>query len=578
MTLHHFREIWLLDFEFAAAEGDLPSPRCMVATELFTGRTFRLWESDLTRLDRAPFDVGAGTLVVAYYASAEIACFRALGWPVPENVLDLYTEFRQMTNGLALPCGRGLIGALTYFGQASIAAVEKDAMRELAMRGGPYTHEERTALLDYCSSDVDSLVRLLPRMEPHLDLPRALLRGRFMVVAADIERTGIPIDVEALSLLRSNWSRIKEELVNRLDHGIGLFDGLTFREERFAAWLEQQGVPWPRHPSGRLALDDNTFKEMSRLFAVVRPVKDLRHVLSKMRLEDLSVGSDGRNRTLLSAFASKTSRCQPSNSRYIFGAASWLRGLVKPPAGWGLAYIDWSQQEWGVMAALSRDRAMMQAYRSGDPYLTFAKQAGAVPSDGTKTTHKEKRSVFKATALAVQYGMGLESLALRIDRTRAHANELLELHKNTYADFWRYSDRVIDAAMLLGHVDTVFGWRLHVVPDTNPRTLRNFPGQANGGEMLRIACVLASERGVSICATIHDAVLIQAPVDDLDDATRAMQEAMAEASAIVLDGFTLSSDVKKILHPERFVDEDRGREMWALVWDIVFHLTGVRLS
>ena len=49
-------------------------------------------------------------------------------------------------------------------------------MRQLALRGGPWTSEESAALLDYCQTDVDSLKRLLPKMLPSIDLPRALLR------------------------------------------------------------------------------------------------------------------------------------------------------------------------------------------------------------------------------------------------------------------------------------------------------------------------------------------------------------------------------------------------------------------
>src|SRR4029078_4664047 len=84
-------------------------------------------------------------------------------------------------------------------------------------------------------------------------------------------------------------------------------------------------------------------------------------------------------RTLLSAFRARTSRNQPSNTKFIFGPSVWLRGLIKPPPGYGIAYIDWQQQEFGIAAALSRDPRMMEAYRSGDPYLAFAKQAGAAP-------------------------------------------------------------------------------------------------------------------------------------------------------------------------------------------------------
>ena len=83
-------------------------------------------------------------------------------------------------------------------------------------------------------------------------------------------------------------------------------------------------------------------------------------------------------------FSSKTGRNQPSNSKFVFGLSAWLRGLIKPSPGYGLAYIDWSQQEFGIAAALSGDHRMQEAYLSGDPYLTFAKQAGAAQADATK--------------------------------------------------------------------------------------------------------------------------------------------------------------------------------------------------
>ena len=107
------------------------------------------------------------------------------------------------------------------------------------------------------------------------------------------------------------------------------------------------------------------------------PLRELRSSLSELRLNDLAVGADGRNRTILSAFRSQTGRNQPSNTKFIFGPSVWLRGLIKPPPGHAIAHIDWRTQEFGIAAALSGDAAMQAAYQSGDIYLAFAKQAGA---------------------------------------------------------------------------------------------------------------------------------------------------------------------------------------------------------
>jgi DNA polymerase I-like protein with 3'-5' exonuclease and polymerase domains len=224
-------------------------------------------------------------------------------------------------------------------------------------------------------------------------------------------------------------------------------------------------------------------------------LRELRAALSQMRKIDLAVGQDGRNRTMLSAFQASTSRNQPSTTKFIFGPGVWLRGLIKPPRGYGIAYIDWAQQEFGIAAALSGDRLMIAAYRSSDPYLEFAKQAGAAPADATKATHKAVRDQFKSTVLAVQYGMGADSLAQRINQPPIRARELLQMHRETYRGFWAWSDQTLTHAMLTGGLHTAFGWRVHVPEVANVRSLRNFPMQANGAEMLRLACCRATESG-----------------------------------------------------------------------------------
>jgi hypothetical protein len=355
----------------------------------------------------------------------------------------------------------------------------------MVLRGGPWSDAERAAVLDYCAGDVAALERLLPAMLPYIDLPRALLRGRYMKAAAAMEHNGTPIDTATLALLRARWTDIQDELIKQIDANYAVFDSRTFKAERWERCLVNHGIPWLRLESGRLDLGDDAFRQMSRAHPIVSPMRELRSALSELRLNDLAVGLDGRNRTLLAAFSARTGRNLPSNSRFIFGPPVWLRSLIKPPPGHGVAYIDWSQQEFGIAAALSGDRAMQAAYLSGDPYLAFAKQAGAVPDGGSKQTHCPTRELFKQCVLGVQYGMEAQSLAERIGQAPAVARDLLRAHRETYRTFWRWSDTALNHAMLHGSLHTVFGWTVHVGEEPNPRSLRNFPMQANGAEMLR---------------------------------------------------------------------------------------------
>ena len=97
----------------------------------------------------------------------------------------------------------------------------------------------------------------------------------------------------------------------------------------------------------------------------------------------------------------------------------------------------------------------------------------------------------------------------------------------------------------------------------------NFPMQANGAEMLRLACCLATEAGIEVCAPIHDAVLIEAPAERIDDDVSRLQTLMASASSTVLGGvLALGSDAKIVRWPDRYSD-GRGRLMWETVTRLV---------
>lgn len=164
-VLQPFVELWAVDFEFHQPDGERPDPICLVARELRTRRTVRMWQDELRAASGPPYPVGGSSLFIAFNSVAELNCHLSLSWELPLRVLDLYVEFRWLGCGYEKPFGGwGILGALHHFGVDHLDVEEKKSMRALAMRGGPWTVEERTALLAYCETDVDALEQLLPRM------------------------------------------------------------------------------------------------------------------------------------------------------------------------------------------------------------------------------------------------------------------------------------------------------------------------------------------------------------------------------------------------------------------------------
>ncbi|MBT5928281.1 MAG: DNA polymerase I [Verrucomicrobia bacterium] len=569
MNLKAFKEIWVIDFEYQSLPGENPNPYCMVGLEVITGKFTRMDSTELRSTKVPPFEVTPENLVVAYYAPAEFSCFLELGWPCPANTLDLCAEFKWLKSGVQDGLRRDLVAALKHFGLDAVTPDAKDEWRELAIRGGPFTSVEMEGLMDYCAEDVQATAKLLKQMSPKVDLNRALLRGSYCWSVALMERSGVPVDTETLMLLKGQWSALQSGLIVATDKW-GVYDGNTFKRDRFETFLKTHKLEWPRLDSGHLCLKEETFRQQAKAYPdLISPLYELRTTLGKLKLNSLAVGKDGRNRVMLSPFQSKTGRNQPSNSKFIFGPATWIRGLIKPDEGRAIAYIDWSQQELGIAARLSGDESMMEAYRSGDPYITFARMAGAVPEDGTKQSHPVERSRYKQCMLAVQYGMGAGSLSLTAGLALLDAKVLLQAHRDAFSDYWKWSELIERQGFGNGELRSTFGWRVLVDVDSRAASVKNFPVQANGAEMLRLAIMKMHTVGIQVIAPVHDAVMIEGASSEIETHTMKAQECMRWASQQILPGFPLDSDAMIVNYPNRYMDEDRGTVMWNKVMEIV---------
>src|SRR5262249_2819783 len=355
-----------------------------------------------------------------------------------------------------------------------------------------------------------------------------------------------------------------------IDCSYDVYEGRTFKEDRFAAALTKLGIKsWPLTETRQLCTDDDTFADMSKSYPALGPLRDLKYALGQMRLNDLAVGHDGRNRTLLSPFWTRTSRNMPSNKSFIFGPAVWLRGLIKPPPGYAIDYIDWSAQEFGIAAVLSNDPNMLAAYLSGDPYFYFAGLAGAIPA-GTPITKETKkhyeavREQYKVVCLGVQYGQTEYGIALKLGISAGAARALLAAHRAVFPVFWRWIDDTVGRAMLTNRIQSTFGWTAHLTAGSNPPPLINRQKQNQGARMKRLCACMATEAGIEVVCPVHDAFLIMAPVDRIEHDVARMRGFMSEASAIVLNGFRLRAGSSTIKYPDRYADS-RGTRMWSTV-------------
>ena len=169
--------------------------------------------------------------------------------------------------------------------------------------------------------------------------------------------------------------------------------------------------------------------------------------------------------------------------------------------------------------------------------------------------------------LGVQYGMSAHGMAMRAGLMVAEARELLQLHHETYRDFWTWAERNVNQALLGLPLTTPFGWRIALGHDAaaNGRSLLNWPMQSGGSDMMRLACTRVVEQGIRLCAPVHDALLIEAPLERLDEHVSETREAMIWASSMVLGGPACKVDADIYRYPDRYMDAKRGAVMWNKV-------------
>jgi hypothetical protein len=579
-----YAHVILEDFEFISKPGERPDVVCGAFFDLSTGQTVLRWRDELDA-NGLPYDPQrADTLVVSFVFNAEGACHLALGQPLPKNVLDLSVEFKCQVNGKGIPRkNQGLIGALQYFGLNTITQKRKDAIRDRIMQGRPFTPEFLKEMGDYCIGDAVEQAPLLLKLLPNIDLPLALHRGEAVAALARSEHDGVPVDMDVFTQLadKQTWRDIRDSMVPLVDvHGIYVRDknGWHFNLVNFEQWIISEGINWPRKEgTGKLDMRRKTFESMAKAYPQIEPLRQLRYIRDKLRTIQLSVGRDGRNRTVLWPFSSKTSRTQPKAKHWIFSPSVWLRFLIKPEPGRALAYIDYSSMEFLAAAALSDGHCgpsnpMLDLYRSGDPYLNFGKIIGYIPPDATRKTPGVEviRDRLKVLCLGVQYGMQTSTLATRLGVSETEAHEMLLHHRGLFSQYWAWSEDWLHHSLNSGTMRTVFGWECATgIVEFNERSIRNWPIQSTCADLFRLAYVWGTRYGLTLIAPVHDAVLLESSEDRIEADVALMQEIMRRASRVILNPTAngtveLRTDAKIIRHPGRYTDS-RGTELWETV-------------
>jgi hypothetical protein len=589
----NFSSIAVCDFEYEVADGELPNVLCMVAhildERLRHTRTVRLWRCEFGTAP--PFDIGSDTLFVAYSAWAEMTCFKVLNWQFPVHIFDQHTAYLAATN-ILLPHNRDevkskarkrLTDACRTYGLDGWKGIDKEDIAKAIGDGtwrGRYSPQD---IVNYCEEDVRMEVQLLRSqlralldtrgrvLLPNADVDRVLWWSNYSAkVVALIQARGMPIDVKLWNLVQENKAAVIAELLRQFDPSYNTEDPIfspdgKWSYARFECWLASIGVTaWPRLARGELDLDGDAFRLMSHIPGV-EGLHALRKSLRVITGTKLPIGRDGHNRPALFPFGTATGR--NAHAKSLFNAHAGLRSfMIFPPGRIGL-YLDWRTQEIAIAAALSGDLGLQAAYRSGDVYHVLARDSGLTndpESQHWKNANPDMRQRMKALQLGINYMMGVPSLAKGLNRHPLIASDLIERHRRAYPRFWQWRNSQVQTAMLERRIESVFGWPLRLTTSPNKRTLCNFPMQANGAEMLRLAACRLCEIGIVPRMLVHDGILLE--VETKEQIAGAM-DAMRWAGIEVCDGLEVGVDIDQMLEGGARYRDKRAvaRKLWATI-------------
>jgi hypothetical protein len=527
-------------------------------------------------------------LFVAYSAWAELTCFLVLGWEFPKHIFDLHTAYLAASNILRpydpdevykRPRKR-LPDACRAYGIEGWENIDKESISE-DIGKGHWRKYGQEVVSSYCEEDVKMAAELLRRQLrggpglPPASVEHVLHWSNYSGNSiARIQARGMLIDVERWNLVQENKPAVIGELLRRFDPSYGSEEPIYTPEgewsyARFERYLIRSGVPfWPRLPSGQLDVDGDAFRMMSFIPGIERlhALRDSLNVIAKAKLP---IGHDGRNRPSLFPFCTLTGR--NAHRRSLFNAHASMRSFMVAPEDRMLVYLDWKAQEIGILAARSGDRGLMQAYRDGDVYHAFAHAAGLTNDPDQKhwkDINQAQRQRMKSLMLAVNYGMGVPSLAKSLNQHPLIASGLIEWHRRLYLPSWQWREEQVQRAMLNRRIESVFGWPLYLSTSPNKRTLYNFPVQSDGAECLRLAAWLLCEARIIPSMLIHDGILIE--VQDQEQIEHAI-EIMRAAGRDVCGGFELDVEIDQLLKPgQRYRDKrELAEQMWDTIMDVL---------
>lgn len=370
-------------------------------------------------------------------------------------------------------------------------------------------------------------------------------------VLAKMEHVGFCVDKKGIEEFGKSLSSRINELTDLIYKEVGHEFNINSPKQLGVALFEELKLPCKKKTKSGYSTNAEVLESLRYDHAVIEYILEYRS-LTKLKSTYCDgllkvIAPDGRIHTSFNQVETRTGRIsslEPNlqNIPIRTPLGRELRKFFIAGDGETLIDADYSQIELRVLADLSNDENMINAFNSGvDIHTTTASQVFGLPVD---MITKELRSRAKAVNFGIVYGIGAFSLAKDIGVSRKEAQEYINNYLATFSGVDKYMNHMIELAKERGYSETLFNRRRylpelsssnHMLRAFGERVARNMPIQGTAADIIKIAMVKVDKRLTDenmksrLILQVHDELIVESPEDEAQKALEIVTQEMENA-------------------------------------------------
>jgi len=371
-------------------------------------------------------------------------------------------------------------------------------------------------------------------------------------VIADIEMAGMKVDGEKLKefsdFMSTELKRLKAKIYELAGHEFNIGS-----PKQVGEIFEELNISTGRKTAtGQVSTSRDVLDELAHTYEIAQLIIDYREIdkLKATYADALPkmISPDGRIHGCLKQTVAATGRLSSTdpnlqNIPVRTELGQRIRQAFVPEKGNKILSADYSQLELRILAHITRDPVMLEAYQTGEDI--HAKTARLVFGAKDEKELKEKRRLAKIVNFAIAYAVEAYGLSTRVGLSRAEAKQVITDYFETYKGIRTYMDEIPEVARKQGYVTSMFGRRRYF-PSINDRnyTVRsraereaiNMPIQGTASDIVKIAMLRVHDAlekenlKTRMIMQVHDELLFESPLDEVERASEIIKREMEAAA------------------------------------------------